>query len=594
MKLNQELINEIRSEASVAEVIGHFLPLSKKGRNFVAVCPFHDDHDPSLSISEERKMFKCFVCGKGGSVFTFVQEYKHVSFPEAVAQVAEIIGKPIQWDVAKSNRVLPHQRLYDVVKESASFLHYLLMTKGGQPAKDYLLKRGLNEEILTQFEIGYNPSGALLSHYLQQKNYRDEEIIEANLARLGHSGMYDVFADRVVFPIQDATGNYVGFTARDISGAAEAKYINTAETKIYTKGDIVYNAFRARSAIKDAGRVIVCEGVLDVIAFARAGLPFAVATLGTACSSKQLAILRSLSAHLLLAYDGDEAGQKAILRLGKQALKQGFVVTVLANETGLDPDEIVLTYEGKGLRDLVSKALPFMEFVFSYYKKHLQLENYSDRKKMMLEVGNIIDSLRDEYDRANYEEELAQLTKIRRQTQNQVVGLKKGYNKDASSLLSKVGIDGLSLAEYTILNMMAVSSVAVEIYKQELGSLISEDCEELSLLIIDDYRQHGKCELGRILDQQQNNERLQNLILELTKQDTLSDTYREDLFRGAIQKVKDELLTRNIRFLYQQLEKYATISPTKAQEIMHKITQLTKEKNRRIYGKEEKHENGKD
>lgn len=589
MKISQELIEEIRQEASVAEVIGHFLPLSKKGRNFVAVCPFHDDHDPSLSLSEEKKMYKCFVCGKGGSVFKFIQDFKHISFPESVAEVAKIIGKPLSIEFTSGiEKKLPHQPLHDVIKETSFFTHYILSAKGGQKARDYLNKRGLTSELVDYFEIGYNPHGHLVYDYLLKKGFRDQDILEANIGKLGSNGVYDIFGGRIVFPIKDFHGNFVGFTARDIEGGDVSKYINTAETKIYVKGDIVYNAFRAREAIKEANRVIVCEGVMDVIAFTRAELPFVVATLGTACSKNQLAILKSLSRNIVLAYDGDEAGQKAMLNLGKMCLQENLQVSVMANDTGLDPDEIILTYEEKGLRDVVSKAIPFMEFVLRYYRKHLQLENYSDRKKMMLEVGAYIDLLQDKYDRDNYEEELALLTKIRRHQDSTAIPLKKEYNKTKTYSVPKYSIDGLSLAEYSVLAMMADSMVATERYKQDLGSLLSENCEELALLIIDEYRRYGNCQLSRILDNHSQNKEMEKLILEISDSEIVPQHYQEDLFKGAISRIHDELLSKKLAYQQERLEKFANISTEEAEKLMKEIAKLTKEKNRRIYGKEKK------
>ena len=158
MKLTEQLIDEIRKEASITEVIGKYLPLTKKGKGYTALCPFHDDHDPSLSISEDKQIYKCFVCGNGGNVFTFVMNYKHLSFPEAVAEVANIIGRPIELD-EKPKHVSPYQRFYDVMNEASEVTHYFLQAKGSAEAREYLEKRGISEEISSRFQIGYNPGG---------------------------------------------------------------------------------------------------------------------------------------------------------------------------------------------------------------------------------------------------------------------------------------------------------------------------------------------------------------------------------------------------------------------------------------------------
>ena len=574
MKLNQELIDEIRSEASITEVIGHYLPLVKKGRSYTAVCPFHDDHDPSLSISEDKQIYKCFVCGNGGNVFTFVMNYKKLSFPESVAEVAKIIGKQIDIDLApKEKKVLPNQRLYDAHKETAAFCNYLLSSKGGSAARAYLEKRGLSEEIISTFEIGYDPSGSVLYKFLHSKGYSDQEVIEANLGRLGANGMYDVFGERVLFPIQDPEGNYVAFTARDISGRDVSKYINTAETKIYTKGNVLYNYHRARPAVRDSGRVIVCEGVMDVIAFARAGISYAVATLGTACSRRQLELLKELSNNLLLAYDGDDAGQNAILKLGTMALQEGMNITVLNNETGLDPDEIVTVYEGKGLSDLVGQAIPFMDFVLRYYQKHLNLDNYNDRKEMTIRVGALIDLLRDDYDKTNYSEELYRITRLHKL---QTATASHREPRDPRVPLPQFSLDGLTKAEYTILVSMAENRRGAELYKQELGTLLNENCARLAVMILEDYRRYGSCSFARLYDQCEDPV-LKELITDLSGNPTLPQEYDEMILEGSLLKVREEMKRRKLAVLQEKLKKIEVLDPTEAERILKEYADISKE-----------------
>lgn len=571
MRIPDELIQDIRNSANITTIIGHYIPLVKKGRGYTAVCPFHDDHDPSLSISEEKQIYKCFVCGKGGNVFRFVMDFKHCSFEEAVVEVADIIGKPLDYKIEKPKYKSKYDRLYAIMDDAKNFCNYLLASNGGKVALEYLQKRGLNDEIIERFKIGYNPKDNVLYNYLKTKGYSDEDLIAINLVRLTDYGIQDVFYDRIMFPIHDEYGRCVAFTARAL-GDSHSKYINTAQTKIYTKGDILFNADRASEAAKQAGRVIVCEGVMDVIAFVRSGIDYVVATLGTACSQRQLELLSHMSKHLLLAYDGDDAGQNAIIKLGEEGYKKSLSVTVVNNQTGLDPDEIVNQFKEKALRDIVGHEMHYIDFVMAYYKQRLNLDNYSDRKKMTIRVGELIDLIPDEYDRVNFTKALFDITKIQKISSGND---KKCYN-NKKVLQADFSIDGLTKAEYTILNAMAISKQAVHIYQKDLGCMLSDVNEALAVLIIESYRKYGDCQFSRIYDEV-NDERIKTLIEDISTIDTFSKTYSEELLNGAILKVKQEIALRKLANLKEKMKAIDLVDPEKAQEYLLEYAKVAKE-----------------
>ena len=566
-----DVVQEIRDSANIREIIGHYIPLVKKGRGYTALCPFHDDHDPSLSISEEKQIYKCFVCGKGGNVFRFVMDYKHCSFEEAVVEVADIIGKPLKLDIPAKKPKSKYERYYNLMKEAQTFCNYLLFTLGGKEALTYLEGRGLNKDIIDRFGIGYNPKENVLYQYLKNKGYSDDEMIATNLARMTDYGMQDVFYDRIMFPIYDEYGHCIAFSARTM-GQSQAKYINSSETKIYTKGHVLYNADKAKEAIKSAGRVVVCEGVMDVIAFARSGIDYAVATLGTACSNEQLKLLHKLSPKLVLAYDGDDAGQNAILKLGKAAYAANMQVMVIDNQTGLDPDEIVNKYKDKALRDLLGKEIHFIDYAINYYRKRYNLNNYSDRKEMTIKVGELIDLVPDEYDRINFEKTLFDITKIQKIA---TVERKKWYN-EKKVFEPEYSMDGLAKAEYTILCEMAISKRAAQIYQEDLGCMLSDDSETLAVYIIEEYRKYGDCHFNRIYDKT-DNEAIRKLITDLATIESLPKKYSEDILKGAILKVKQEIQLRKLAKLRQEMTKIATVDPQKAQEYLKEYTHITKE-----------------
>lgn len=572
MKISEDVINDIRNSASITEVIGHYIPLVKKGKGFTAVCPFHDDHDPSLSISEDKQIYKCFVCGNGGNVFTFVQNYKKVSFPESVVEVSKIIGKPIEYEITEK-KVSKFQPYYDVLSSMIAYGAYLLSgSKMGEKPMQYLINRGIDEECINYFNIGFNPENNVIYKYLNSQKFSDENIIKAGACRMLDKGMADIFYNRIIFPIHDSFGNPIAFTARDYLGIADSKYINSSEGIIYTKGDNLYNLHRAKEAIKKATYVIMVEGVMDVIAYHRAGKDNVVATLGTACTNKQIELIKNITKKVVLSYDGDDPGQAANMKIGNILLSNDFNVSVIDNDSKLDPDEVINQYGKNALRDLEAKQISFIDFAIKYYKKRYNLENYNDRKSMTLTISNLIDKLEDEYDRQNYYNELYQLTKIHKRDSNN--SPKKSYNDKAVNV--SFSIDGLTKAEYSILVQIAMSRKALDEYQSTLGCLLQEENEKLAMLIVDDYRKNEKCSLSRIYDET-NDEEIKNTITNLVSVEGLPSDYDKTLLQSSINKVKLEIKRRKLDVLKQKITETQVVDPLTSQKYLQEYIELVKE-----------------
>lgn len=572
MKISEDVINDIRNSANIVDVIGHYIPLIKKGKSFTALCPFHDDHDPSLSISEDKQIYKCFVCGNGGNVFTFVQNYKKVSFPESVVEVSKIIGKPIEVDFAPK-KVSKFQPYYDVLNSAIAYSTYLLSgSKLGEKPMKYLENRGISKQEVEYFNIGYNPENNVIYKYLNSQKYTDENIIKSGICRMLDNGMADVFYNRVLFPIHDMYGNPIAFTARDFEGKSDSKYINSNENIIYTKGDNLYNYHRAKDSAKKSTYVIVCEGVMDVIAYYKAEKYNVVATLGTACTKKQIELLKSLSSNIVLSYDGDKAGQAANMKIGEILLDNGLNVSVIDNDTELDPDEIIQKYGKNALRDLEAKQISFIDYAIKYYKKHYNLDNYNDRKQMTISVSRLIDKLQDEYDRDNYNNELYELTKIRKR--ESTIEDKKQYNDKA--VKASFSIDGLTKAEYTILTQIAMSNKALDYYLSKLGCLLEQANQDLSMLIADDYRKNSKCSLSRIYDET-DDESIRNTITNLAAVEGLPNEYDQVALESAIEKVKLEMKRKKLEVLKDKVSKTQTVDPKASEEYLKEYVELVKE-----------------
>lgn len=574
MNIPEDKINEIRNSANIVDVIGHYIPLSKKGKSYVAVCPFHDDHDPSLSISEEKQIYKCFVCGNGGNCFTFVQNYKKCSFPEAVIEVAKIIGKPLDIEYDQPKKENKNQAYYNLLNDYIEYTNYLLTsTKLGIEAKEYLEKRGITLDIINEFNIGYCPSDNKVYQNLKAKNYSDEAMIKVNIARMNDNGINDVFYKRILFPIHDKYGNPIAFTARDFTNFSDSKYINTAQTFLYTKGNVLYNYHRAKDSINKSGFVIVSEGVMDVIAYKKVGIDNVVATLGTACTNEQINLFKELKKTVVLSYDGDKAGQAANMKVGELLLNNDIKVEVIDNNTGLDPDEIEEKYGHNALRDLSSKRLSYIDYAIKYYKEHYNLNNFQDRKAMTIKVSRLISMLKDQYEIDNYNNELYEITKIR--LSNNQISNKNEYNIKSKDY-ENISLDGLTKAEYTILSMMSLNEKAKDIYQKELGYMLDEQNKQLANIMIDEYRKNGTCRLSDLYDELPD-EKLKEVVTTLGTISSLPNEFNEDVLFGAINRIKEEIKKRKLEDLRKEISKYQEIDPKRTSAYIEEYTKLLKE-----------------
>ena len=545
-RISSEEINAVRARADIVDVISHYIQVSRKGRSYAALCPFHDDHTPSMSISPDRQIYKCFVCGSGGNVFTFVQNYEKVSFPEAVAKVADLIGFPLSYEPSSGGEYVDPVRktLYKALNEMISFCMYQIDLSAASDAREYLNKRGIDEKVRKTFQIGYNPPGDAVYRFLHAKGYSDADLISANIVRNTSSGIHDVFEGRITFPIHDTHGNPVGFSARTMNPADHSKYINTNETDLFVKGNLVYNYHRARNPARRSGKIYVCEGVTDVIAFYRAGLENAVCTLGTACTPRQMQLLRSAAAMIVFCYDGDKAGQAATYRAGKMAREAGCTFSIIQNRTGKDPDEILLQDGPDGLKEMLSREMTWIEFVISYLQERTNMESYAEKKEFVRRAMEEISLLNDETDRRYFTEKISALTGIYldpSQTQKKP--------EPAAPVRNRIR-KGADQAEEMILKMMADSPEAVRRFENELGYLTDSVRQNLAMMIIDHTRTAGKVDTARLIDETDDQE-MKNLIASLMQGDETE--YDEKVMDGALRRVKIAVLTSEADAYKEQL-----------------------------------------
>lgn len=569
-RLSEEKINEIRSKSDIVEVISKYMPLTKKGKSFVGNCPFHDDHDPSLSVSQEKQIFKCFSCQAGGNVFGFVSRFENISFAESVLEVARICNVDVSGIEAGVPSANPHLVPYYKVNQAfVDYTNYMLFSTAYVHILEYLHKRGINDDLIKKFEIGYNPKEDVVYHYLKAKKFSDEDMINANLARLTSQGIHDVFSGRITIPIHDRFANPIGFTARRTQENDESKYINTTETDCYRKGNVIFNYHRAVSACRKTHRVLLVEGAMDVIAFYKAGIEDVVATLGTACTSEQLRLLKQLHVKVDVCYDGDEAGIHAIYKFGKMASESGLEFEIVENKTGLDPDEIIEKYGKEELKSMSMRTISWIDFCFSYLQKKYRLDNYSQRVEFAKEMKVEIEHEQESFLKDSYYQHLFQLTQF--DMSKEQVQTKRRKRVLPQAHVFRYG----DLAEYEILGQMLISRHALNVYKNDLGFLINPVCNQLAVYLINEYRTQEVIHVADLLNHIQEEE-VKNLLIDLSEWELAPKQLNLDVLRDAIGKIHAKCIDKRIQEMSELALKLT--NPIDKAKLMNEIIDLRRKK----------------
>jgi DNA primase len=365
-RISEDTIQRVAAASDVVDVIGSYLQLKRAGANWKGLCPFHNEKTPSLHVNPARQTFKCFGCGEGGSVFRFITQYENVDFPTAVRRLAARAGIPIaeesEGDQARRGE---KDRLLALHRDAAAWFHENLMRqKFAAPAREYLKGRGFSSEVAGRWRLGYAPeSWDGLIGLLRSKKYSNEEIVRSGLVSVKDEAgarPYDRFRNRVMFPICNDFGEVIGFSGRTL-GDDPAKYVNSPETPIFTKGRVLFGLEKSKRAIIDANEAVVCEGQLDMIAAFEAGVQNVTAPQGTAFTPQQARLLRRFAESVVLCFDSDAAGRKAVERSLPALLAVGLTVRVARVPAGEDPDSLVRKHGADALRAVIAEARDYFE-----------------------------------------------------------------------------------------------------------------------------------------------------------------------------------------------------------------------------------------
>ncbi|AWQ77132.1 TPA: DNA primase [Staphylococcus aureus] len=371
MRIDQSIINEIKDKTDILDLVSEYVKLEKRGRNYIGLCPFHDEKTPSFTVSEDKQICHCFGCKKGGNVFQFTQEIKDISFVEAVKELGDRVNVAVDIEATQSNSNvqiasddLQMIEMHELIQE---FYYYALTkTVEGEQALTYLQERGFTDALIKERGIGFAPDSSHFCHdFLQKKGYDIELAYEAGLLSRNEENFsyYDRFRNRIMFPLKNAQGRIVGYSGRTYTGQ-EPKYLNSPETPIFQKRKLLYNLDKARKSIRKLDEIVLLEGFMDVIKSDTAGLKNVVATMGTQLSDEHITFIRKLTSNITLMFDGDFAGSEATLKTGQHLLQQGLNVFVIQLPSGMDPDE----YIGKYGNDAFTTFVKNDKKSFAHYK----------------------------------------------------------------------------------------------------------------------------------------------------------------------------------------------------------------------------------
>ncbi len=562
---SKDLIESLLKEADIVTVISAFIPVTKKGRGYVAICPFHDDKNPSLSISKERQIFKCFVCGTGGNAISFVQKHLGISYQDAVRRVAEIVGfnderlekerEQIKIDYVK-------QPLFETINDLQAFYKYSLSTPEGKEAQEYLAKRNIDKDQIKKYGIGYSIKDGLKTiEYLQKKGHTLDKIKDIGIVSSRSNS--DANSGRLIFPLTDPNGQVVGFSARKIdpNDIDSPKYVNSPDTKIFKKSLNLYNYDNAKNTARKDGHIYVLEGFMDVLALDKAGISSAVALMGTSLSVEQIELLRRLNCEIRLCLDGDNPGQRGMMKIILQLNKAGIPFRLVCNPKDLrDPDEILQESGPLALKESMNNLVEPFQFQLNYYENVEKLVKKEDRIKVLEYSIPFLKSMQDGLDRENNIVKLSKVTGYEPTIIREQIGKAEKIDDSMDEVSYGNGLNlsqtataqrqlkKLETAEKKTLYYMLQNTDAVEYFNKNIFNFYIDKYEKIADLIIDYVdRTNEKVNVAILyneIDQSEESEEekqsLNEIIANLTDDEVAYEPYTEKNISDCAKLIYEE------------------------------------------------------
>lgn len=516
--ISSEKINEIRNSVDIVDVISSYLPLTPKGNNFFGICPFHDDNNPSMSVSRTKQIYTCFSCHATGNVFKFIMDYENVPFLEAVKKVANL--GHIDVDINTSGHKKTDNVLYDIYDFSLKIYMNNINTAEGVKAKEYLKNRHITEETIKKFDIGLALTKKDVISKILLKKFKEPDILKSGLVQKNEFGYVDLYYNRIMFPLYNLNGKVIGYSGRVYHGEdTTSKYINTKETEIFHKGELLYNYHRAKDSARMENKVIIMEGFMDVIRADTIGLTNVVATMGTAVTPKQANIIRRMANNVILCFDGDEAGQKAAMSCSDELLSLGVMPKIVVLEDNLDPDEYILKYGKEKFLEKINNPLSLSDFKLNYLKKNLNFDNENDVAKYTNIVIEEINKIEDDILRELTIKKLSKETGLDESIIREKVKVpdksleRKIIKKEKPK--ENIKTDKYQKAEKSLIYYMLLSKEVIKIYNKKITYMPTYKYRELAREISLFYKEKGNINIADLIDYCIDDEEMSNTIGEI-------------------------------------------------------------------------------
>ena len=573
--LSQEKINEIRNSVDIVDVVSKYVSLTKKGKNYFGVCPFHEDSDPSMSVSPDKQIFSCFSCHTAGNVFNFLMEYEHISFMESVKMIADMSSIKIDVDISNKQN-FKNNSLYDIYEVSHKLYLNNINTQFGKDAKEYLYQRKINDDMIKEFEIGLAiKSTNTLSNILTKKEFKEKDLSDSGLVVKDERGYHDFFFNRIMFPLHDINNKVIGYSGRTYYKSDDPKYINSREHPLFKKGEFIYNYSKAKNECRIKNTVIIMEGFMDVIRAYSVGIKNVVATLGTAFTKEHANIIKRLANNIIICFDGDKAGAKATLSCSDLLLSLGITPKIVRLEENLDPDEYILKYGKDKFIDKINNPINIMDFKLMHLKENKDLTQTEEKAKyaslMIQELNKIDDDILRE----------VTLNKLSKDTDLSVEFLKdkleKKETKKVNYEIKKIKTNKYELAELCLLYYMLRSAEVIKIFDNNRVYLPTKEYRLLSREISYFYKKNGYINTAEFLTDLDKS--MTKIVGTLETLD-LQDEYSLSTINDYIEAIKEKNINDETDRLQKQL--YEETDLEKKQIIGQKIVELLSRREKNV------------
>lgn len=559
--LNNEELNQIRSSVDIVDIISGYIPLTPKGKNYFGVCPFHDDHSPSMSVSKDKQIFTCWSCGATGNVFKFVMDYENISFIEAVKIIAGKAGITLSLKNTGPIKQEKNQDVYDIYELSQKLYQNNINTSLGTKAKEYLKERDIGSEIIKEFGIGLAlKEKELLTNFLIKKKYPIGTILKTGLVNQNSQGYYDMYYNRIMFPLWNLNGQVVGFSGRIYDTNDSSKYINSKESEIFKKGELLYNYHRAKDVARQEGFIIIMEGFMDVIRAYSVGIKNTIATMGTAVTKQQAVLIKRIAKEVILCFDGDEAGAKATLSCSNELIAIGVTPKVVRLEKNMDPDEYIREYGKERFLRKIENPISIMDFKLNYLKENKNLNNNDDYSTYIHQVINELTKVSDpiliELTLSKLSHESNVSIEILR---NELENTRILDDKIVSNIAIKKNVDKITkyeIAEKNLLFYMINYRDVVKIYNKKAIYMPTEKYRRLARKVCDFYKKHEVAEVADLYTEVALEESNLNALQEI-----MALNLKEDYSVEEIQDYINTIYEYNVKFeskrIQEQMKKEA-------------------------------------